>query len=325
MKDEKKLDAEEEFTFPKAISFLESRDLKLVKEAKQWLLEKKDESLPFLIEALNSPSEEVRTYACELLGKLNIKEASPHLESLFLKEPIEEVRIAAIEALKNIKNPSSIKVFEKALLEDREEWVRWIAAEALGEFSLPEVVPTLISALEDEHEKVVYNAVTALGKIATPEAIKALVGALRHPDWDVRHNARGTLIEIGEKAIDPLINILKDKESFMREYAISILGDIGNTRAAAPICELLWNEPDEWVRWRCIEALAIFKQPESIKVLIRSLTDISPRVRESAVIALSVFKDERILPALMRAYNYENDPEIATRIKEVINKLGGRV
>ena len=60
--------------------------------------------------------------------------------------------------------------------------------------------------------------------------------------------------EIGDsRAIEPLIQALKDKDKYIREWAADALGEIGNERAVEPLIEALKDEYSS-VRWNAVWA-----------------------------------------------------------------------
>jgi len=51
-----------------------------------------------------------------------------------------------------------------------------------------------------------------------------------------------------EKAVDALILVLKDKNRFVRQEAIAVLGKIGGERVVEPLTQALGEEKDEFVQ-----------------------------------------------------------------------------
>ena len=51
-----------------------------------------------------------------------------------------------------------------------------------------------------------------------------------------------------EKAVDALIRVLKDKNRFVRQEAIAVLGKIGGERVVEPLTQALGEEKDEFVQ-----------------------------------------------------------------------------
>ena len=50
-----------------------------------------------------------------------------------------------------------------------------------------------------------------------------------------------------EKAVDALILVLKDRDRFVRQEAVTALGKIGGGRSVQPLTQALEEEKDEFV------------------------------------------------------------------------------
>jgi len=84
--------------------------------------------------------------------------------------------------------------------------------------------------------------------VVTATACKNINGLIQNLSSDkdeIRANAENALIRIGESSIEPLIEILKDKENPARVSAAKILGKIGNGIAIKPLIDCL-TEPEEF-------------------------------------------------------------------------------
>ena len=75
--------------------------------------------------------------------------------------------------------------------------------------------------------------------------INGLIQNLSSDNDEIRTNAENDLIRIGKSSIEPLIEILKDKENPARVSAAKILGKIGNGSAIKPLIDCL-KEPEEF-------------------------------------------------------------------------------
>ncbi len=75
------------------------------------------------------------------------------------------------------------------------------------------------------------KAASALGEIGNEKAVDPLIAALHDKDFYVRGRATSALCKIGEKAVDPLIAALHDEDSDVRWRAVCALASIGNVEA----------------------------------------------------------------------------------------------
>ena len=91
-------------------------------------------------------------------------------------------------------------------------------------------------------------------EIGDERAVEPLIQALKDKDSDVREVAAEVLVKIGEPAVEPLIRALKDENQFVRWGAALALGEIGDKRAVEPLINALKDE-DSDVRMEAAEAL----------------------------------------------------------------------
>jgi len=92
-------------------------------------------------------------------------------------------------------------------------------------------------------------------KLKARKNMKGLIKTLKYNDHYVRGFAADALGEIGDsRAVEPLINALKDPFSDVQYYATRALGEIGDKRAVEPLTKAL-KYKDSGVRMRAAEAL----------------------------------------------------------------------
>ena len=123
-----------------------------------------------------------------------------------------------------------IKAFE------HKDWrVRWDAAEALGEVGDARAVETLIQAIK--------VACPVGNKFLDDKRVQVLepIGGLGLGQGVVVFGqvALPSLCRIGEPAVEPLIQALKDEDKRVRLGAARVLGDIGDGRAIEPLTKSL--------------------------------------------------------------------------------------
>jgi len=85
----------------------------------------------------------------------------------------------------------------------------------------------------------------AITATACKKNINGLIQNLSSDNDEIRTNAENALIRIGKSSIEPLIEILKDKENPARVSAAKILGKIGDGSAIKPLIDCL-TEPGEY-------------------------------------------------------------------------------
>ena len=152
-----------------------------------------------------------------------------------------------------------ISEHEKKVLKEK-------ASKALREMAIQVKIHRSIQALKDENYNVRKGAVDTLGKIGDARAVEPLIQALKDgvresPEMDSKLTAmeqinrwreflRGisiALAKIGEPAVKPLIQTLKEEDEMVRRKVADALGEIGDTRAVEPLTQSLtdkyWTDP----------------------------------------------------------------------------------
>jgi HEAT repeat protein len=246
-------------------------------------------AVPILLEALNGEYFTVRSRAALALGKIGDVKAVPPLLRL-LKDPEDEVRIAACIALSGFKDPSTFDDITNVLLDDPKIEVRQAAAKALGDTGHPAALPYLMEALHDSYW------------------------------WYEREYAAGDLLDaiekMGNAAVDPLIEALRDKEGTVRKFAATLLGKLGDPSAIEPLGMALYDLHHE-VGKASAESLARFGTP-AFDVLVEALSHPEMWIRIHAMSALSKIQDSKVTLILLEMLN---DPEREVK-KQAIQFLG---
>ncbi len=127
------------------------------------------------------------------------------------------------------------------LLKGPDADLRMQAALALGEQRNPRAVPALIEALKDDNSNVRYHAIEALGKLKSTDAVDALAEIAESKDFFLAFPALDALATIGDARVAPRIVPLLEHE-LLRDPAVSLLGQLGDDTAVAPLTALL-NTP----------------------------------------------------------------------------------
>jgi HEAT repeat protein len=196
-----------------------------------------------------------------------------------------EVRRNAAEALGRLKNGEAVGLLQKTLESDTDGWVRLVAKESIGLIAVSESEKGLHQGKIEE--------VTKLLQLFSEQEIS----------FAVLKYAEDALLKNSEIIIDPLMEILKDKNSELRAKAAELLGNIGDAKAVEPLLVLLRDQnPD--LRETAAEALGKTRNPNAVDPLITALGhDESWRVRDKAAEALGQIKDSRAVDPLIAALN----------------------
>ena len=174
------------------------------------------------IEKLSNMSWTVRENAVYTLGRLQAKEAIPHLIKA-LKDEEKYVRLAAISALSELQAQEAIPHLIILLSEDEETIVRADAVYTLGRLQAKEAIPHLIKALKDEEFAVRYAAAKVISKTDKDLIRKSL----SNKDAFIRESAAYALGELqAQEAIPELISLLSDESSDVKLSTIQVCNEL---------------------------------------------------------------------------------------------------
>jgi len=230
-----------------------------------------------------------RSNAAKALGEIgDLRAFDPLIDAL--QDEYSGVRKEAATALGKIGDPRAVEPLIESL-GDKDLGVRESAAQALGKIGDPRAVDPLIDALQDEYSGVRKEAIAALGEIGDPKAVDPLIEFLkfdpikpvseidqqtrvvrsppamqatfgepipkpRDEEWGTRGTAAWALGRIGDtRAVEPLIDALKDEHEYVRMYAARALGWIGDVRAVDALTYVASMDEDNRVREAAAEAL----------------------------------------------------------------------
>jgi len=207
-----------------------------------------ESSVPYLIDRLRDQQIRVRSSAALALGEIGNETAvKPLIEILETGKSSEgqkstsmntnaDIRKSAILALGEIGNTEATDTLIGILTDKGETLeVRTAAASALGNIKDPKAVETLKQVLDDKtmDENIRNAAFLALSKTRDQETARMLVGKLG--DQEFGAIARKALIDMGELAVDPLIENLKTEDKKLKAESALILIGIGDKRAIQPL------------------------------------------------------------------------------------------
>jgi HEAT repeat protein len=178
------------------------------------------ETVDFFLSVLDKDSYEAETAALAL-GETGDKRAIEPLKRS-LKSKDTELRMAAAAALLHFGDEKSAKILQEALKKDDMQAVE--AASALAQSPHPKALPWLVEAMERNPHIRGYCA-RAIGKIGD------------------------------KKAVEALLNVLKDEGSYTREQAVAALAVLKDRRVLPNLIDLMVNDPDDDVRSKAHDAL----------------------------------------------------------------------
>lgn len=218
-----------------------------------------------LLEALHSPSAEIKIHAAAGLASMGSERAIARLVDLILTEGAWVSARIADQLISY--GPAAVEPLVGAIADAARVWpreprtlvavvrvlgsigdlrasdaivpllghqlvdVRVAAAGALARAGAPDTVHPLIEALSDSRWEMRARAASSLGAFSDPQAATPLADCLRDASWWVRQNAAESLIEI-PGGIDMLIDALEGDDAYARDSALQQLGLNGMIRSA---------------------------------------------------------------------------------------------
>ena len=209
-----------------------------------------------------------------------------------------------------------------ALTQAAEGEVRRAAAMGLGQSSregnqwsaeqIPRCVDALLPMLQDDDPRVVVSACRALSSYERDDVVTALRGALDHGDFNVRAAAVAALgrREAKDAAADLERLVRKDESVFVRYTAATTLAKLDASRARA-VADPLLAAKQEYLRVAGCEVLGAAGGDDGVARLVAmARDDPHPRVRETALDALTGKEGESVVGALRYALESEADPVV---------------
>ena len=197
-----------------------------------------------------------------------------------LKDPDWVVRREAAITLGEMGDERCVEPLAAAL-RDGDWQVREVAIEGIGQIGSP-AVDVLLKLLRDWDVR--KSAIMALGKIRDERVLEPLMQQLRNDEF--MEDATDALVNLGEPSLPGLIKALKDKEELVRKQAVIALGRIKSPEAIDPLIEMLQNK-DWFTRLTAaaaLEAIGDEHGREAIKPLLKD-TDMVVKMRVERILA----------------------------------------
>jgi len=244
-----------------------------------------DKAIETIIQSLKDKDDDVRSYAAEILGKIEFSKAS----------------VALSQAL-----------------EDSSWQVRASAISSFGKHANPETVHFLIFGLKDEHPQVRYAAARDLKNFDDITMIEPLFESLKDNSEAVREEAKTTLLQFPIKVPVSLVaRFILDSNKLVREVVVEFLTYRveGNP---VPHLEKAFNDEDWEIRLLALQELrklidiGEIEDPNIFQINLKALYDPHPRVRFEAMSNIGVLKEPQAIGIL---------GEIAINDKDSNNRL----
>jgi HEAT repeat protein len=271
------------------------------------------QALVALVAALESTDEQTRYTAAFTLAERGDRRALPVVQAA-LKEASESIRSQAEHALDKIVQAKARQEHLTALvaeyspqLSDPQESRQFQAAKILAEASVEEGFMTLIHLLHFAKAKSIrVMAASALEAIGDVRAVEPLIEALRDPQRDVRRFAAAALATFADpRAILPLVGALTDPEDLdTRLHAVSALQKIGEP--ARPHVLPLLESSDKAHSLVAAAVLGKYGGEEPFLILVEALNEPRPGFAHLAIWALAATGNPRAVDVLIKVLDTDS-------------------
>jgi len=176
-------------------------------------------------------------------------------------------------------------------------------------------VPLLLKAFKDADDKLKHKIMFLLGSFAKQEAAWPLYQIMIDPDEseEIRHSASIQLSVISpflkepQPLIDQLLEDLKSPDPELRLNAAFALGWEGNTQAAIPLIELLYD-PDVDVQATAVNALSNLRDDRILGLMLERLEHGPREQKRTILFNLWRFysKREEVVSIYLKYLNHED-------------------
>lgn len=238
--------------------------------ALDWSLARKDDdTVTFMIAALQDREPTVRCWAATALGNIGDPRAIAPLIAALSDNDARGRREAAL-ALSKLKAADAVSPLIALLASEKEEHVRANAAIALGEIGDKRALDVLVGCLGDTYDWARYQCALAIGKLHDPRGVDALL-ATKIEDGTASAVAQA-LGEAGdERAVGHLVHLLSNPDnSRARQQAALALGKMRVGGAVVNLVPLLEDKSID-VRRAAVEALCRIGGPQAVQPLLAIL------------------------------------------------------
>ena len=166
----------------------------------------------------------------------------------------------------------------------------------------------------EEDPALVATGVKVLGSFKSAELVPLFKAFLNYADERVRANAVESLGDIDAPEIVEILKVLvSDRNNRVRANAIKALWNKGIRFGLNTLSEEL-RSPNTRKRASVAYILGEIQEDRSLELLVGLLSDISPTVRNRAVISLGKIGSSRVIPQLVDAFFNEDELNIRETI-----------
>lgn len=251
-----------------------------------------------VLACLDDQSERVVRGAVTALGRLGAPADGERI-ALFLDHPQPLMRLAAVRALGLLNYTPAAPRLLDGLAADRQlnlsqhTRLSLLSAyvEALARLQAREAIPVFVELAQ--HEIGLRTvAVEALVRWQAAAAAPLLIPLLNDPSWRLRRALLRLLRQANYRLALPLVRpLLQDERDALREMALTIVTDWGDTASTEMVRQMAFSEPNPFRRPQAVTSLAALAGANALPDLIKLTNDPNGHVRRAAAEALGRLPD----------------------------------
>lgn len=301
---------DEELKEPAEMVFSESDDDRLVAVVSlQHLCD--EDSVPFLVHALNDTSDDVVFTAVTSLWEIASQAAVIPLIDCLRDSRAERIRIEALNALKELVNQDHLmKLLD--YLEQNDVKLQASILVLLRKIHDVQALPSVAVFLDSEHELLRKESVTTLRYLNQLTHFPPALKLAHDPSVNVRKEAMLTLAHLDQPDVIDILesSLLKDDSWEVRRNAAQALERKSDPSTSTSLSVAI--KDNHWqVRKFALKALQPHVLETFAPIIISLLCDEYSDVRKEAALALGGIKTEQAKAALLQSIN---DTDIEVRI-----------
>ena len=266
------------------------------------------EHVAFLAKFVDDPVSRVRFAVVDGLEHIGHPSVFP-LITRFLSDKDSQIRLRVVAALKRLGKNGLIQLFNH-MLDSGKLWMRDAAAYALSVLSSVAFLPVLKRGMRDPEREVRRKIRTGIERLIEKGCTEArqLLKSFSDQTMAFEDEAAELFANIEIGATDGPDPLFDDVGARRLKEVDRIIEERDSERLTA-LCAALQAERDPEIRAQMVKAVGHVGDEDSIKYLVKRLTDNSPTVRTNAVEAIAALCPTHI-PEDVELLLYDEDPMV---------------
>ncbi|MCG3216039.1 MAG: HEAT repeat domain-containing protein [Candidatus Heimdallarchaeota archaeon] len=262
-----------------------------------------EEEIKEIVKLLENDNPALRQLAIEQLAPHKDNHISLNAIIRSLHDKDQDVRSYAVDVLGDVDDRQALIALSQALEDD--SWkVRESVISSFGKLGKPETTHFIIEALRDNHPQVRFTAAKELKKFDEITMIEPLFEVLKDETDSVREEAKSTLLNFRLNVPAPLVaKLIISYNKFVREVAVEFLSSRveGNP---FPYLEKTFDDQEWEIRLLTLKEIGKhieegkIDDPILLNLNLNAIKDDNSRVRYQAISNLGMLKSKEALEPL---------------------------